>query len=93
MTYYYFIGANVEIDCEYLKAACVEMDEKLEGSKCEIQYILGYNPSVAEMIRGYEELKSLLMNNRKEDYIVLEIAFGLSAYGTPLKVDKVYEVK
>ncbi|MCE4957992.1 hypothetical protein [Macrococcoides caseolyticum] len=91
MTHYHFIASNVEIESEYLKKAKVEMDEKFEESKCKVQYILEYDPSKAELTKVYETLVDFVAN-ATHDYILLEIAYGLSAYGKPLKVDKRYNI-
>lgn len=92
MTHYHFIASNVEIESGYLEQAKVEMDEKFEGSKCKVQYILDYNPSIEMLTKVYEELHEHVAHNKQHDYIVLEIAYGLSAEGTPLKVNKRFKL-
>lgn len=88
MTHYHFIASNIEIESEYLEKSKVDLDEKFEGSKYKIQYMLEYNPSSEELEKVYEELLNHVANNKNYDYIILEIAFALDAEGIPLQVIK-----
>lgn len=88
MTHYHFIASNIEIESEYLEKFKFDWDEKFEGSNYKIQYLLDYDPSGEELGKVYEELLNHVANNKKNDYIVLEIAYGLNAEGTPLHVLK-----
>ncbi|UTH06301.1 hypothetical protein [Macrococcoides canis] len=88
MTHYHFIASNIEIESEYLEKSKVDWDEKFEGSKYKIQYMLENNPSSEELEKVYEELLNHVANNKNYDYIILEIAFALDAEGIPLQVIK-----
>lgn len=88
MTHFHFIASNIEIESEYLEKSKVDWDEKFEGSKYKIQYMLEYNPSSEELEKVYEELLNQVANNKNHDYIILEIAFALDAEGIPLHVIK-----
>lgn len=88
MTHFHFIASNIEIESEYLEKSKVDWDEKFEGSKYKIQYMLEYNPSAEELEKVYEEILNHVANNKNHDYIILEIAFALAAEGIPLQVIK-----
>lgn len=88
MTHFHFIASNIEIESEYLEKSKVDWDEKFEGSKYKIQYMLEYNPSAEELEKVYEEILNHVANNKNHDYIILEIALALNAEGIPLQVIK-----